>query len=48
MSFLCIGGLIIFNGFYQINTVNLDIFARILFSQNFADAEFCKNKTLAK
>ena len=29
-------------------TVNPDIFARVLFSQNFASAKFCGNKTLAK
>ena len=29
-------------------TVNLEIFARISFSRNFADAKFCENKALAK
>ena len=29
-------------------TVNLEIFATVLFSRNFADAEFRENKTLAK
>ena len=28
-------------------TVNLEIFARVLFSRNFADVEFHENKTLA-
>ena len=27
-------------------TVNSEIFARVLFSQNFAYAKFCENKTL--
>ena len=29
-------------------TVNPEIFARVLFSRNFADAKFCENETLAK
>ena len=29
-------------------TVNSEIFARVLFLRNFADAEFRENKTLAK
>ena len=29
-------------------TINLEIFARVLFSGNFKDAKFCKNKTLVK
>ena len=29
-------------------TVNLEIFARVLFSRNFADAKFYENKTLEK
>ena len=29
-------------------TVNLEIFARVLYSQNFANAKFCENKILAK
>ena len=30
------------------DTVNSEIFVRILFWRNLADAEFCQNKTLAK
>ena len=33
---------------YHRHTVNSEIFARILFSQNFAYARFCENKTIAK
>ena len=29
-------------------TVNSEMFMRVLFLRNFADAEFCENKTLAK
>ena len=32
----------------RLGTVNLEIFARVLFSRNFADAAFRENKTLAK
>ena len=32
----------------QENTVNSKIFARVLFSRNFAYAKFCENKILAK
>ena len=32
----------------SVNTVNAEIFARIIFSRNFADAKFRENKTLAK
>ena len=31
----------------SVSTVNLEFFARVLFSQNFAYAMFCENKTLA-
>ena len=31
-----------------VNTVNLEIFASVLFSQNFANAKFRENKSLAK
>ena len=31
-----------------VSTVNSEIFARVLFSRNFADAEFRENKTFAK
>ena len=30
------------------NTVNSEIFPRVLFSRNFAYAKFCENKILAK
>ena len=30
------------------NTVNIQIFVRVLFLQNFMDAKFCENKILAK
>ena len=33
---------------YKHNTVNSEIFARTLFSRNFAYAKFRENKTLAK
>ena len=33
---------------FWFNTVNSEFFARILFSRNFAYAEFRENKTLAK
>ena len=33
---------------YGVCTVNSEIFARVLFSRNFAYAEFRDNKTLAK
>ena len=32
---------------YTVHTVNSKIFARTLFSRNFAYAKFCENKTLA-
>ena len=36
------------NNYNIINTVNSEIFARVLFSGNFAIVEFCENKTLVK
>ena len=33
---------------FVLNTVNSEIFARVLFSGNFVIAELCKNKTLVK
>ena len=33
---------------FVLNTVNSEISARVLFSGNYAIAEFCENKTLVK
>ena len=35
------------NFYSTIHTVNSEIFARVLFSRNFADAKFPENKPLA-
>ena len=38
----------VLNSFNLKITVNSEILARVLFSQNFAYAKFCENKILAK